>query len=173
MAADAHESWSVHEIELFSGEQRITPGRRWQLDAWPNVWESTYAFDQNPLSRWSTWEDQKAGMFIEAEFDAPLSVSRVDVVRLDNEHSADPEVFLQKQDGSWGQAPAQLYPYSRLNLRSNAVRLLKRAGFRYVLVRVSKADNGPIGVDMVSRPGDWGVTIAANQDSAYLIRLPD
>ena len=53
--ASTEQIWSIHDIELFRGGQKVG-NSRWTLDAWPNSWEAPLGPDQNLVSRWRTWD---------------------------------------------------------------------------------------------------------------------
>jgi hypothetical protein len=164
--------WSIHELELFRGERKVSNSRRWLLDAWPNSWEAPLALDQNVVSRWRTWEAARPGMFYEIQFDRPEILSGVNVVGRSSEREARIEIYGQRADDSWVQFPAPRTIRPALNLQRQAVRLVRRAGMKYILTPTGRDGGGPIGSSMVNHLADWGVEIAAHTDSMYLLRIP-
>jgi hypothetical protein len=170
--ADTSQIWSIHDIELFRGEQRIRSSRSWTLDAWPNSWEAPLAFDQNLISRWRTWEPARPGMYLEVDFDGPQILTAVNVVGLGSENKSRAEIFGQRADGSWTAFPAPRTVRPGINLGRFATKLVRRAGMRYILVPAGGDGAGPLGMSMVNHVGDWGLEVAAHVDNVYLLKIP-
>ncbi len=171
--ASTDQIWSIHEIEFFRGEQKLGASRRWTLDAWPNSWEAPFGLDQNLVSRWRTWEPAQPGMFFEVEFDRPQALTTINVVGRSSEDQARIEIFGQRPDGRWAQFPSPRNVRPAINLRRSAVKMVRRAGMRYILTPAGGGGGGPIGLSMVNQPGDWGVEIVAQQDNVYLFKIPE
>jgi hypothetical protein len=170
--ASTRQIWSVHEIELFRGEQKVGNSRRWILDAWPNSWEAPLGLDQNLVSRWRTWEPAQPGMYYELVFDRPEALSGINVVGRNSENEPTIAISGQKADGGWVRFPAPRTARPALNLQRSAVKMVRRAGLKYILTPTGKGGGGPIGVAMVNHLSDWGVEIAGQVDSVYLLRIP-
>jgi len=49
-------SWSVNELRIFAGDTELAREPQWRLTAHPNPWEVQMAFDNNPITRWRSWE---------------------------------------------------------------------------------------------------------------------
>ena len=169
--ASTEQIWSVHEIELFRGEQKVGNSRRWTLDAWPNSWEAPLGLDQNLVSRWRTWQEARPGMFYEVDFGRTETLSSINVVGRSAENEPRLQIYGQRGDGTWAQfsAPGTVRP--GINLRQPAVKMVRRAGLRYIVVPDGKSGGGLIGNSMANHPADWGVEIAANLDNIYLFRI--
>jgi hypothetical protein len=170
--ASTGQIWSIHEIELFRGDRRVRASRRWTLDAWPNSWEAPLGLDQNLISRWRTWEAARPGMFFELNFDRPETLSEINIVGRNSENEPRLEIFGQREDSAWVRFSAPRNPRPALNLQQSAVRMVRRAGMRYILAPTGKTGGGVIGLSMVNHPVDWGVGIAAHVDGLYLLKIP-
>ncbi len=164
--------WSIHEIELFRGDRKVGNSRRWTLDAWPNSWEAPLGLDQNLVSRWRTWQAARPGMFFELDFGRPETLSAINVVGRSAENEPRLEIYGQRADGMWVQFPAPRTVRPAINLRRSAVKMVRRAGIRYILAPAGKGGGGLIGLSMANQPGDWGVEIAAHLDNMYLLTIP-
>ena len=170
--ATTEQLWSIHEIELFRGDRKVGNSRRWTLDAWPNSWEAPLGLDQNLVSRWRTWQAARPGMFFELDFGRPETLSAINVVGRSAENEPRLEIYGQRADGTWVQFPAPRTVRPAINLRRSAVKMVRRAGIRYILAPAGKGGGGPIGLSMANQPGDWGVEIAAHLDNMYLFKIP-
>ena len=71
------EKWSVTEFRVFSQGKELRREKDWRLRASPNSWDVQMAFDNSPVTRWSSWEPRKPGMFIEIEFPLPQVMDEV------------------------------------------------------------------------------------------------
>ena len=165
--------WSIHEIELFRGEQKVGNSRRWVLDAWPNSWEAPLGLDQNLVSRWRTWESARPGMFFEIDFGRPETLSSINVVGRSAESEPRLEIYGQRADETWVQFPAPRTARSNINLRQPAVKMLRRAGIRCIVAPAGDSGGGLIGSSMVDHPGDWGVEIVEHLDNMYLFKISE
>jgi hypothetical protein len=169
--AAAPSNWSVQEIELWNGSDRVPSGRKWSLSAWPNEWFAPSAFDVNWASSWATWQHAEPGMYVEADFNEPVTLTSVNVVGLGEERDSRPEVFVERRDGGWFRVDARRSVHTGVNLHRNATKLVTRSGIRYLLVPTGKDGNGPLGVSMSETPADWGVEKIANFQHIYLMRI--
>jgi hypothetical protein len=57
------------------------------------------------------------------------------------------------------------------DLRLDAARALRRAGFRYLLTPTGAGGNAPIGNSIVGHEADWGMERAADAGRFYLLRV--
>lgn len=48
--------WSISEFRVFSGGRELPRDPRWRLRASPNPFEIQLAFDNNPMTRWRSWQ---------------------------------------------------------------------------------------------------------------------
>ena len=71
------ERWSIAELRVRNTGQNVERKPDWRLRSSPNPWDVTSAFDNSPVTRWSSWEPRKAGMFIEVQFPAPVETDEV------------------------------------------------------------------------------------------------
>ena len=165
--------WDIAEIELDSGAERVSPGRRWELRAWPNVWEAPLALDGNLATRWRTWRPMRAGMYFEIDFDSPLSLSRAVLLSHTPLYDVPLEIYGKTFTGSWqllSAAPAAV-PLPAEDLRLKATAALRRAGFQYLLVPTGQNGNGPVGRHVESDPLAWDMTKVGQQRDQVLFRI--
>ncbi len=65
------DQWSIGEFRIFHGGQELSRSADWKLRARPNPWDVQMAFDNNPVTRWRSWESIHPGMYVSVEFGAP------------------------------------------------------------------------------------------------------
>ena len=168
-AAAQARSAGIREIMLIDKDGgKLAPNVLWSFDAWPNVWDAALALDRNLVSAWMTRESVRPGMFLGFEMPAPASVAQVRII-------ADSPVGLELYgwNGEWARLPLPNRPltWPDLNLRTAAIRLLRRERITHVLAVAGKDSFGAIGRDMIDSPSAWGLTKIAAYDPAVLLRV--
>ena len=157
----------------FSGEDQVSNSPQWELWAWPNPWEVPLAFDGNLATRWRTWEPARAGMLIEADFDHPQRLSAVSLLTLGSPGEAPIQVFGQGTDGRWrllANGPDTALGQPR-DLRLDAARALRSAGFRWILAATGSGGNAPIANVLAEQAPQWGVEVAGNAGRFILFHV--
>jgi hypothetical protein len=164
--------WQITDIKLFSGDDRIRGSPEWQLRAWPNVGELPLAFDQNPATRWRTWEPIRAGMYVEVDFGRAQMLSGA-VVTAPSAQSVLPVEFYGLARDGWRLLPSRpLVTQGRLGeARMAATTAVLGAGFRYILAYNSDEGNGVLGAAMLGHQAEWGVEKTAEVGPAVLFRI--
>ena len=71
------EKWSMSEFRLFSQRSEVPRLPSWKLRSSPNAWDVQMAFDNSPVTRWSSWEPKRPGMFVEIQFPSPQLLDQV------------------------------------------------------------------------------------------------
>jgi hypothetical protein len=165
--------WDINEVQLFSGEDRIFNSPQWTLGGWPNPWEAPSAFDGNLATRWRTWEHVRAGMYLDVELGNPQRLTEAVLVTHTAAFRVPLEVHGQDAKGQWrllSNTP-QAIPRPPQDIRLEAARAVKRAGFRYILVPTGTGGNAPIGNVLVGHEAEWGLERAGEAGRFYLLRV--
>jgi 4-amino-4-deoxy-L-arabinose transferase-like glycosyltransferase len=165
--------WDISEAQLYSGEDRVFSSPQWTLNAWPNPWEAPLAFDVNLATRWRTWEPMRAGMFLEADFDHPQRLTSAVLLSHTPVHGVPLEFHGQGTDGKWrllSNAPEAIRRPPE-DLRLEATRALRRAGFRYLLAPTGGGGNAPIGNNLAAHAPEWGLERAGEAGRYLLFRV--
>jgi Dolichyl-phosphate-mannose-protein mannosyltransferase len=76
---DAGSPWSVNEIRISDRGAPLIREPLWLVTALPNHWDAGLAFDNNPATRWQTWEPYRPGMFLEVNFGGDRELDAVTV----------------------------------------------------------------------------------------------
>jgi hypothetical protein len=165
--------WDINEVELFSGEDRLFNSPQWTLGGWPNRWEAPLAFDGNLATRWRTWETVRAGMYLDVDFGNPQRLTAAVLVTHTAAFRVPLEVHGLDARGRWhllSNTP-QAIPRAPRDIRLEASRAIKRAGFRYVLVPTGEGGNAPIGNILVGHEAEWGMERVGEAGRFYLFRV--
>ena len=173
MPAGYEGEWDINEVQLFSGEDRLFNSPQWTLGGWPNRWEAPLAFDGNLATRWRTWETVRAGMYLDLELGNPQRLTGAILVTHTPAFRVPLEIYGLDVQGRWhllSNTP-QAIPRAPQDIRLEAARAVKRAGFRYLLVPTGKGGNAPIGNVLVGHEAEWGMERAGEAGRFYLLRV--
>ena len=166
--------WCVHEIRAMLGSRLIHASPRWQLNAWPNPWETPSGLDDNLASRWRTWEPMRPGMFFEALFDRPQRVTSATLLSHTPVYGTPIELYTRSLDGNWrlrsDAVPAS--PRSGENLRRAAMRVIKSHGFDYLAAPAEYEGAFNVGLDLKARPAEWGIEKINERGFVTLYKIP-
>lgn len=157
--------WGLSEVRVYNNGLELPRDPAWRLTAQPNPWDVQLAFDNSPVTRWRSWQDSEAGMFVEIDFGRQQSI---DAVRLETEESKAP-VRIEALDASGRWLPLSDQPaYSdhpiRYSLRRAAMSELKRQGIRYLLIGY----DDPGSVDFQQHRSFWGLRLLTEVDAKRL-----
>jgi hypothetical protein len=165
--------WDISEIRLFSGEYRVFNSPEWSLNGWPNRWEGPLAFDGNLATRWRTWETVRAGMYFEVNLENPQRLTSAVLATHTPVFRVPIEIYGQDVKGAWRllSNSADAIPRAPQDLRLEAARALRKAGFRYLLVPTGSGGNAPIGNQIVGRESEWGLEQVGFAGAFHLYRV--
>ena len=163
----------ISEVQLYSAEYRIFPSPEWIVSAWPNRWEGPLAFDGNIATRWRTWEPVRAGMYFEIDMDHVQRLSSAVLISHTPVYRVPLEFYGQTMNGKWqllsNHAAAE--PRSLQDLRLEASRALRKAGFRYLLAATGSGGNTPIGNILMGHEPEWGLERVGEAGRYFLFRV--
>lgn len=166
-------SLSIAEVQAYRGDRRLKPAPDWFLSAWPLPGDAYLAFDNNLATRWYTWEEAKAGSYVEIAFDRPNVVDAVSLVMPNAGAEYKLNAYGLGMDRRWralGKTKAPL----RLDLRprrKEAMAYVRSRGIRWIVAPAGREGHGPIGEALRRAPEAWGVELVDFSGDLYLFRL--
>jgi hypothetical protein len=165
-------SWSVSELRVFRQGREIGRAPGWRLRASPNPWDVRLAFDGNPVTKWSSNEPRRPGMFIEAGFAAPETIDQVTAELAPEQDAGGVRLELDSGSGQWRAVSVEPVTTpalrSRLELRRAATTYFKENGIHWLFVN----DANYYGPDFRVRKELWRFTEAASSpNGARLYKL--
>jgi hypothetical protein len=165
--------WDINEVQLFSGEDRLFNSPQWTFGGWPNRWEGPLAVDGNLATRWRTWETVRAGMYLDVELGNPQRLTGAVLVTHTPVFRVPLEIHGLDVKGQWHLLcnTPQAIPRPPRDIRLEASRAIKRAGFRYLLVPTGEGGNAPIGNILVGHEAEWGLERVGEAGSFYLLHV--
>jgi hypothetical protein len=165
-------NWEVQEIRLWSGKERVRSSPQWTLSGWPNVWEMTAAFDDNPGTFWRTWMPMRAGMYVQADLNRPQWLSGATLISRTPRYGVPVEFYGMDGGGKWHAfgvgTPAERVPE---DVRRAAMRAIRHEGFHYIAAANDQA-LGVLGRAFLGHEAEWGLENlgAAGNTTLYRIR---
>ncbi|HWQ55220.1 MAG TPA: glycosyltransferase family 39 protein [Bryobacteraceae bacterium] len=164
------EKWSIAELRVYNGPLELPRAPEWRLRANPNPWDVQMAFDNSPVTRWSSAESLHPGMSVEVDFGKPRNVDRVLLECSHDQYKIRLRLEGQDEAGKWiplADEPEQADAPLVEGLRRAATEELKQRGIRYILVWDS--DFGAD--DFRTRPGEWGLGLVGKAPGATLFQI--
>jgi hypothetical protein len=162
------EVWFVSEMRILREGREIPRSPRWKISASPDPWEAPFAFDNNPVSKWSVEKFGARDASLEVDFDAPTTV---DSVLLECQANASEEVGLQAATSNGLVAVNSAVHATNVEappgMRRSAIKMLERYGFEYLMVSNSDyyAD------DYKKYANFWGIHSVAQSGETTLYHL--
>ncbi len=164
------EMWSASEFQVFDQGSRLPPEGSWRLNAEPNPWGVSLAFDGNPVTRWRSWRESASGMYIDVDFSTAKVIDEVRLLTAPDSHRARMELLGMDVSGRWRTLtahPSEIVPGVTSDLRRAAIQALLSRGVRFLLVSPGAfAAN-----DFRDHPGAWGIRPVGATDGTRLYRL--
>jgi hypothetical protein len=161
--------FSISEFRIYSREHELPRESTWRLRAHPNPWDVQRAFDNSPITRWSSREAIGPGMFVEVDFGR---AETIDFVRLEcarDQYQVRLKLEMQDSSGAWkslGDAPAETDLPRYSGLRRAAVEEMKRLGVEYILVH----DDDLRASDFEDFTDLWGLRLVDAKGAAKLYK---
>lgn len=150
---------TIAEIRLFAAGSELKRDPAWRVRASANPWEVQSAFDNSPVTAWTSGDAVQPGSYIQVDFGTPLKFDRItiDTPYSDWEHAM--RIRTEQGDGSWqtiGNAAIEEADWPP-RMRRAAMEELKAQGIRWILVK----DGDPLSDDLAERATQWGISLAA------------
>ncbi|MGB7763051.1 MAG: hypothetical protein WBL61_24670 [Bryobacteraceae bacterium] len=169
--ASGADVWSINELRIFSNGHELPREATWRLTAHPFPWTIQDAFDNSPVTFWSSGEAIHPGMFVEVDFGGMRETDQVVLEGPVDQYGIRLELEGETADGKWERLADRPVagdggPY--LGFRRAAAEELKRRGIDHILCFQDEA-----WADDLRRNRDlWGVKEVGATGGATLYRLP-
>lgn len=160
-AGAAPAGWRIAEMRFFSGDSEIPRSARWRLRASANPWTAGQAFDNSPVTFWTSARLTERGTALVMDFGAPVELDRIELLGPNDQRS----VTLTVDGIASVTTDATVAP--PLGMRRAAVRELRARGFEYVLA----ADSDFAAASFREEPGLWGISEVGQAGGFRLYRI--
>jgi hypothetical protein len=169
-ANDKREVWQVAEIRFFLNGQEVVADSKWKLSSKPNPGDVRLVFDGNPATMWQSWEGLRRGMYLEARFQKPISIDRVEVdspADQDNVRMIVRGEAAGKGTMTLADESATEHVASPPDFRKKATSALRHMGYTHVVLRSNQFCYPQVHSD----PRGWGMTLVAERGEYALFAL--
>lgn len=162
--------WSVTELRVSRDGKELPRESRWRLRASSNIWEAAWAFDSNPVSRWTAGEAGGTAQYLEVDFGGTVIA---DCIWLDGPVASSGlavQVLSRSEDGSWHAMQQKLSEQRQdppPRLRRAAIETLRNENLRWLLV--NERDVGS--QDFAEFGKKWGITLIDRKNRFSLYHL--
>jgi hypothetical protein len=163
-------SWSIAEFRLFDAGAELPRTSDWRLTAHPNPWDVQLAFDNDPVTRWKSWQAAEAGMFVEVDFGRAQAVDSVAVETTDEDFQNKIKLDGMDSSGRWTTLSAQPEESAikiRASLRHAATAEVQALGVHFVLT----GKDEPEWDDFEKHAELWGIKRVGEVTGARLYHI--
>ena len=173
MPAGYQGEWDISEVQLFSGEDLIFNSPQWTLRRMAQSLGRPAGLRRQP-GHPLAYLGNRSSRDVSGTATGPSAAS--DLGRPGEPHPG-PQCGARglrpRRKGQWhllSNAP-QAIPRPPKDIRLEAARAVRRAGFRYLLVPTGKDGNAPIGNVIVDREAEWGMESVGDAGRFHLLRI--
>ncbi|MBZ5608027.1 MAG: hypothetical protein LAP38_07215 [Acidobacteriia bacterium] len=162
------EPWGVTEFRIFRNSHELARAPAWRLTASHNRRDVQQAFDNNPVTNWTSGQAASPGMWIQVDFGADQPIDRVLVETSDYDQG--PVRLMLQSGGQWQTLPKgpDEYPIPPPSgLRRAATQVLKMDHVNWLVM----GQDDFIADDLARNPASWGVTLVASDQRYWLYRI--
>src|SRR5579863_370496 len=146
---------AIHELRIFGAAEELPPQGGWRWDAHPFPWDAGLAFDRNPTTRWSTWQETAAGTWLAVDFEPARTVAAVKLETSEDQALVQWRLEGETDPGNWFAIEAssqQTNVAPPPDLRRAAISELKRNHIQYLLV-----DEDNLETEFQDHVHEWGI----------------
>lgn len=158
-------AWIVSEVRLFHQGRELERDAKWRLRASAHPWQVQRAFDNSPLTVWTSDRRGAPGMFLEIDLGKP---QRADKVTVDVPLNLDWATMRLEGDGALLAAASvtEASPWPS-RMRRAAAEELKSNGIAWLVFK----DGELLAEDLLTHQPQWGITQAAVSNGYRLWHL--
>ena len=162
--------WSIAEFRVLHNNEELRRSGDWRIGAKPNPWDVGLAFDGSPVTRWTTDEAIRPGMWVSVDLGRLQTVDAVVLncshdqsqIRLILQEETEPAVWKTIAD-----RPEIFDEPMQWSLRRAATDMVKTMGITHLLVR-----NGETGArDFERQTARWGMSFLGEAGGCRLYSL--
>lgn len=156
--------WMVAEVRVFHAGHEIERDPKWRVRASADPWHVQRAFDNSPVTVWTSDRNATAGMFLQIDFESPRPV---DQVAVDLPRTVDWAAMRVEADGVVvaDRPTSQDLPWVRM--RRAAIEELEANGIHWMVFK----DGDLLADDLLARQRQWGINQAAYNNGYRLWHL--
>jgi hypothetical protein len=162
--------WSITELRIYRQERELPREPKWRLKASSNPWDVPFAFDNSPVTRWSSDAAYAPGMYVEVNFGGPEEIDWVVADCTRDQEQMRMRLDAETSPGHWQTILENAHMYDIIaprGMRAMAIQELERNHVNWLLTN----DNQPGASDYYQFQKLWGIRLAATTGPYKLYHL--
>lgn len=169
-AQAAPDNWTIIEARFFNRGKEVQRSPAWRLRASHNIWDVQLAFDNSPVTSWSTWQAAEPYMSFEIDFGSPVTFDSVALDCPGGQHRVRMRIETQNESGQWAYEEGPQVQVARPRpgyLRTWVADEFLSRGVTHLLVR----DTDFFADDFRTNATEWRLSVAAELPGSRLYRF--
>jgi Dolichyl-phosphate-mannose-protein mannosyltransferase len=164
--------WSITELHVFRQGVELRRAPEWRLRASSNPWDVRLAFDNDAVTRWTSYAAYRPGMFVEVDFGHSQPIDQVAADCSREQPGMNMRLEYQAAAGEWrtiaeGATIYDIPPPS--GMRRAAIQQVERDNVHWLLMHDLELDRGTR--DFYRYQKLWGIRLVAAEGPFKLYKL--
>jgi hypothetical protein len=136
----------------------------WRLRAESNPWDIPFAFDNDPVTRWTSYRAYRPGMFVEVDFSRPQPIDQVAADCARDQNGMNMRLEYEATPGEWRTIAerATIYDIPPPEwARTDAIQEVERNHVHWLLIHDLERERGAR--DFYRFQKAWGIRLVATE----------
>ncbi|HEV8042262.1 MAG TPA: hypothetical protein VGP62_25520, partial [Bryobacteraceae bacterium] len=164
--------WSISELRVLRQGDELARLNGWRLRASSNPWDVQLAFDNSAVTRWTSYEAYRPGMFVEVYFGRPEEIDQVAADCTRDQNGMNMRLEYEAAPGEWRtleeRAAINDIPPAE-GMRRAAIQEMERNGVHWLLIHDLEHERGAH--DFYRYQKSWGIRLMAAEGQYKLYKL--
>lgn len=164
--------WSISELRVFRQGAELPRAPEWRLRASSNPWDVPLAFDNAAVTRWTSYEAYRPGMFVEVDFGRAEAIDQVAADCTRDQPGMNMRLEYEAALGKWRTIAehAAIYDVPEPEgMRRAAIQEVERNHVHWLLIHDQEHERGA--GDFFRYQKLWGIRLAATEGQYKLYHL--
>jgi hypothetical protein len=171
-AGSETDRWSISELHVFRNGSELPRAPEWRLRAGSNPWDIALAFDNDPVTRWTSYRAYRPGMFVEVDFSRPEATDQVAADCARDQNGMNMRLEYEAAPGEWRTIAERATRYDIPPpgwTRRDAIQEVERNGVHWLLIHDLERERGAR--DFYRFQKVWGIRLVATEGPYKLYHL--
>jgi hypothetical protein len=164
--------WSISELRVFRKGAELPRAPEWRVRAGSNPWDISLAFDNDPVTRWTSYRAYRPGMSIEVDFSRPEAIDQVATDCTRDQKGMNMRLEYEAAAGEWRTLAERPTVYDVPPpewARRDAIQEVERNGVHWLLMHDLEHERGA--QDFYRFQQFWGIRLMATEGPFKLYHL--
>ena len=171
-ARSDNDRWSISELRVLRQGVELPRAREWRLRASSNPWDVPLAFDNDAVTRWTSYEAYRPGMFVEVDFSRAVAIDQVAADCTRDQDGMNMRLEYETAPGEWRTISEHATTYDvpeSEGMRRAAIQEVERNHVHWLLIHDLEHDRGA--GDFYRYQKLWGIRLVAAEGQYKLYHL--